>query len=151
MPFSLSKFPRKLIANEWLVESVPKVWYRLSACAPFVVGGNTTTPSLSLQCAKHNWMSVRQWTNGDKAWYLNGRPHRENGLHAFEWNGYKGWYVNGRRHRENGLPAIEWTSGHNEWWVNGQRHRENGLPVVECANGAKAWYVNGRMVYWRES
>jgi len=33
-------------------------------------------------------------------------------------NGYKAWYKNGKRHRENG-PACEYADGSIEYWYNG--------------------------------
>jgi hypothetical protein len=34
-------------------------------------------------------------------------------------SGNKYWYLNGRRHREDG-PAIEWFSGDKHWYINGE-------------------------------
>jgi hypothetical protein len=45
---------------------------------------------------------------GTKRWFLNGKPHREDGP-AIEYpDGSKFWYLNGKYHREDG-PAIEWS------------------------------------------
>ena len=33
-------------------------------------------------------------------------------------DGHKEWYLNGKPHREDG-PAVEWVDGHKEWWLNG--------------------------------
>ena len=33
----------------------------------------------------------------------------------------KAWYKNGKRHREDG-PASEWKSGYKEWWLNDMRY-----------------------------
>ena len=58
-----------------------------------------------------------EYTNGSKAWFVNGVPHRMDGP-AYEYaNGTREWYVNGRLHRLDG-PAIEWASGDKEWYVN---------------------------------
>ena len=59
------------------------------------------------------------FTNGDKAWYVHGKRHRDDGLPAIEYaNGDRAWYVLGRIHRGDGLPAID-IRGVKEWWVNG--------------------------------
>jgi len=83
--------------------------------------------------------------NGNISYYNEkDQYHRDNGLPAVEYsNGYKAWYVDGKRHREDDLPAIEGADGYKEWRVNGKLHREGGLPAVEYADGYKAWYVNG--------
>jgi len=61
--------------------------------------------------------------SGDKAWYLNGNLHREDGP-AVEWvNGYKVWYLHGNLHREDG-PAIEWEDGRKEFWINEENFSE---------------------------
>jgi hypothetical protein len=72
--------------------------------------------------------------------------HREDGP-AIEWsNGHKAWYLNGKYHREDG-PAVEHSSGSKSWYLNGVRHREDG-PACEYADGTKSWYLNG--VYYTE-
>jgi hypothetical protein len=55
-------------------------------------------------------------------------------------NGAKAWYLNGLRHREDG-PAVELANGTKDWWLNGQLHREDG-PAIEYSFGDKAWYLN---------
>ena len=81
---------------------------------------------------------------GNKHWYLNDKPHREDGP-AFEYtNGDKFWYLNGKLHREDG-PAIEEANGYKAWYLNGKRHREDG-PAIERASGAKYWYVDGKEI-----
>ena len=81
---------------------------------------------------------------GNKAWYLNGKLHREDGPAIEHADGYKVWYLNGKYHREDG-PAIEWADGSKFWYLNGKRHREDG-PAIEYADGYKAWYLNGKEV-----
>ena len=77
-----------------------------------------------------------------KAWYFNGKLHREDGP-AVEWSdGTKAWYFNGKLHREDG-PAVEWSDGAKEWWMNGESHREDG-PAIEYADGGKSWWINGK-------
>ena len=82
--------------------------------------------------------------NGDKAWYLNGKLHREDGPAVERADGYKAWYLNGKLHREDG-PAIEWGSGYKYWYLNGKCHREDG-PAIEYANGSKYWYLYGKQL-----
>lgn len=57
-------------------------------------------------------------------------------------NGIKAWYLNGKLHREDG-PAREYVDGTKEWYLNGELHREDG-PAFEYANGNKLWYLNGK-------
>ena len=59
-------------------------------------------------------------------------------------SGNKYWYLNGKPHREDG-PAIEWANGSKEWWLNGKRRREDG-PAVERADGIKEWWLHGQKV-----
>jgi len=59
-------------------------------------------------------------------------------------NGHKAWYLNGKRHREDG-PACEYPSGTKAWYLNGKRHREDG-PAIELGNGHKEWYLDDEEV-----
>ena len=61
-------------------------------------------------------------------------------VHVYE-DGHKAWYLNGKIHREDG-PAIENTKGHKYWYLNNKLHREDG-PAIKCADGYKEWYLNG--------
>ena len=56
-------------------------------------------------------------------------------------SGTKAWYLNGKLHREDG-PALEYSSGTKEWYLNGKRHREDG-PAYEYRDGTKKWFLNG--------
>jgi len=38
-------------------------------------------------------------------------------------NGYKAWYLNGKRHREDG-PAVELANGDKSWYLNGKKLTE---------------------------
>ena len=38
-------------------------------------------------------------------------------------NGHKAWYLNGKLHREDG-PAIEFNDGSKEWYLNGIEYTE---------------------------
>jgi hypothetical protein len=55
-------------------------------------------------------------------------------------NGNTFWYLNGKPHREDG-PAVEYANGDKRWYRNDKLHREDG-PAVENANGDKLWYLN---------
>ena len=65
-------------------------------------------------------------------------------------DGTKAWYLNGKLHREDG-PAYESADGSKEWWLNDKLHREDG-PAIERADGTKAWRLNGKeidqFVFW---
>jgi hypothetical protein len=85
---------------------------------------------------------VRVYEDGGKAYYLNGKRHREDGPAVEESNGEKYWYLNGQRHREDG-PAFDLSDGTKFWYLNDKRHREDG-PAIEWADGDKYWYLNGQ-------
>ncbi len=85
----------------------------------------------------------KEWANGTKCWYLNGKLHREGGPAVESISGAKEWYLNGELHREGG-PACEWANGDKSWWLNGKLHREDG-PACENANGDKSWYLNDNL------
>ena len=94
----------------------------------------------------NDFTGIAEFPDGSKAWFLNGKVHRDNDLPAVEnTSGYKGWYKNGEPHRENDLPAVEYPDGSKQWWVNGELHRDYGLPAIEYANGSKQWYLNGKL------
>jgi hypothetical protein len=77
---------------------------------------------------------VIEWKNKD------GLLHREDGP-AREWlDGDKSWWLNGKYHREDG-PAIECANGDKYWYLNDELHREDG-PAIEHVNGSKYWYLN---------
>jgi hypothetical protein len=64
-----------------------------------------------------------EYSDGGKAWYLNGQLHREV-VPAVEYpNGYRAWYLNGKPHREDG-PAVEYADGDKEWWLEGREYTE---------------------------
>ena len=82
--------------------------------------------------------------NGDKAWYRDGKVHREDGPAIENADGGKVWYLNGKLHREDG-PAIEHADGDKSWYLNDKLHREDG-PAIEFADGTKFWYLNGNQL-----
>ena len=65
----------------------------------------------------------KTYPDGYKAWYLNGKLHKEDGPAVEHDNGYKAWYLNDIPHREDG-PAIEYASGYKEWRLNGKSYSE---------------------------
>jgi hypothetical protein len=78
---------------------------------------------------------VKVYTNGNKAWFLNGKRHREDGPAEERANGNKAWYLHGELHREDG-PAIEYASGDKSWYLNNERLTEEEFnkrmaPTVE--------------------
>jgi len=81
------------------------------------------------------------WPSGYKAWFLNGKHHREDGP-AIENNGDTHWYLNGKRHRIGG-PAVERADGYKAWYVNGIRHREDG-PAKIREDGSKEWWLDDK-------
>jgi hypothetical protein len=81
-------------------------------------------------------------SNGDRAWYVNGKLHRDDGPALEEADGYKWWYQMGRLHRTDG-PATITNGGTKSWYINGQRHRTDG-PAIEYFN-CSVWYQNGRL------
>ena len=73
---------------------------------------------------------AREWpAQGAKAWYRNGKPHRDDGRAmarrrlAVAGGGLsplgKSWYRHGKRHREEG-PAVEHADGRKEWCRQGK-------------------------------
>ena len=59
-------------------------------------------------------------------------------------DGNKEWYLNGKYHREHG-PAIEYADGDKFWFINDKRHREDG-PAIEYADGTFRWYLNDKNI-----
>jgi hypothetical protein len=88
--------------------------------------------------------TVKVYPEGYKAWYLNGKRHREDGPAIELANGNKSWYLNGKQHREDG-PATEYSNGDKCWFVNDKLHREDG-PAIEYSNGDKCWFLNDKQL-----
>ena len=82
-----------------------------------------------------NKPECKTYPNGSKEWWLNGKPHREDGPAAEYADGSKEWYLNGEPHREDG-PAREWASGDKEWYLNGipLTEKEHQAQTQGCAN-----------------
>jgi hypothetical protein len=66
--------------------------------------------------------------------------HRIDGPAFEHTDGNEAWYVNGKRHRLDG-PAYSYAKGGKAWYVNGKLHRLDG-PAIKYFNGNKAWFVN---------
>jgi len=88
----------------------------------------------------NNKPTCKTYSNGNKAWFLNDKLHREDGPAVERANGTKEWWLNDKFHREDG-PAIECASGDKEWFLNDKRHREDG-PAIEYSSGDKEWFLN---------
>ena len=69
----------------------------------------------------------------EKSWKVMQNP-------KIGYDGNKRWYVNGKPHRLDG-PAIEHKSGLKLWYVNGKKHRIDG-PAIIFKDGSYAWFVN---------
>ena len=89
-----------------------------------------------------------EYTNGYKAWCINGKYHREDGPAIEDSNGDKEWCINDKLHREDG-PAVEFVDGYKSWYLNGKRHREDG-PAIEWPDGPKVWYLNDKRLTEKE-
>jgi hypothetical protein len=70
----------------------------------------------------NGYTGIVEWDNDVKWWFLNGKPHREDG------------------------PAVEFPDGEKQWFLNGLLHREDG-PAVEFTDGDKVWYSNGHRLF----
>jgi len=96
--------------------------------------------------------TVKVYSNGYKAWYLNGKLQREDGPAAEGGNDYKAWYLDGKRHREDG-PAIVWSNGDKQWYLNDEELTEEKFnsrmnPAPSC-NG-KVVTIDGKQYKLKE-
>ena len=83
--------------------------------------------------------NITQWTNSDDV------LHRLDGPALIYSNGYKAWYINGERHRTDG-PAVIFPDGSEFWYYNNKKHRIDG-PAVELFNGKIEWWYNNEQYY----
>lgn len=67
--------------------------------------------------------TVKVYSDGSKYWYLEGKPHREDGPAVEHSDGSKIWSLNGKLHREDG-PAVEYSDGHKAWYLEGKNLTE---------------------------
>lgn len=83
-----------------------------------------------------------------KAWYKDGKKHRDGDLPAVEYVSIESnikdqeWWRDGKKHRI-GAPAVIYATGSVEWWNDGKLHREDG-PAMEDDRGCKEWWLNGK-------
>jgi len=63
--------------------------------------------------------------------------HRVGGPAAEFTNGTKAWLINGKYHRVDG-PAIEYDDGAKEWWVNGEHYDEEDFNKLDKSQ----WMIN---------
>lgn len=84
---------------------------------------------------------AREWFDGDKEWWVNGRRHRLYGPAVEQFNGDNCWWINGKLHRLDG-PAVDRLNKYKSWWINGELHRLDG-PAVEHTDGRKQWWIKG--------
>lgn len=59
------------------------------------------------------------FADGTRAWYLDGRLHRDDGPAIQTPGGFRGWKRYGESHRDDG-PALEWPDGRQQWVANGK-------------------------------
>lgn len=67
----------------------------------------------------------------------------KNGLKIDEF-GNKFYYLNDKPHREDG-PAIELNTGSKFWYQNAKLHRTDG-PAVIYGTGRKEWYYHDKYI-----
>ena len=64
----------------------------------------------------------------DSYWnYINKHPEFTGCV--IDGDGDKAWFLNGKIHREDG-PALEWADGSKEWWLNGKMLTEQEWKIV---------------------
>ena len=56
-----------------------------------------------------------------KAWYKNGKRHRDGDEPALINGNYKGWYKNGEYHRDGDKPAVIFPNFKVEYWLYGKQ------------------------------
>lgn len=86
---------------------------------------------------------VEVHSNGSKYWYLNDKPHREDGPAVELANGSKYWYINGKVHREDG-PAVELANGKKGWWINGVKLTKQKFEARQQSCNGKVVEIDGK-------
>ena len=81
----------------------------------------------------------RLFPDGTKAWYLNGKLHREDGPAVECASGTKEWFLHGKYHREDG-PAHEWGDGHKQWYLHGELIHPEALVDLQLSRGVFCYY-----------
>jgi len=74
-----------------------------------------------------------------KVWRRNGQLHNNKGAAIVRGNRYITWYKNGKKHREDGPAAI--TPYSKRWYRHGLLHNNKGPAIVDI--NEKSWYKNG--------
>ena len=68
-------------------------------------------------------------------WYNDvGQFHRLDGPAVVWSDGYKAWYINGKIHREDG-PAIMYSNGEKSYWLNDKRYSQDAYKMIQFFNG----------------
>jgi hypothetical protein len=79
--------------------------------------------------APKNFTGIAEKENGSKAWFQNGKLHRDDGGPAAIYsNGNKVWYQHDKLHRADD-PAVEWHCGGREYWINGEETYKEAVDV----------------------
>lgn len=89
--------------------------------------------------------AVTRGLTGTKAWYRNGRCHRDNDRPAIiRGSGQMEWWRDGAMSRAAGLPTLTRRDGQMEWHdKKGQLHRDFGLPALIARNGRREYHQHG--------
>ena len=66
-------------------------------------------------------------------------------------DGSRAWYLDGRYHRDNDLPAVIYPNGTKNWYQKGKRHRDNNQPATIRNDGSKMWYQNDKLLIQAKS
>jgi hypothetical protein len=67
--------------------------------------------------------------------------HRDDGLPAYEAkNGDKAWFVDGRLHRD-GKPAVEYADGTTEWWLKGLKLTDDEVKEYKTLLLKEEWRI----------
>ena len=96
--------------------------------------------------------TVKVYTDRTEWCNQKGKRHREGGLPAIEWSdGYKAYYVNGQLHRDDGLPAVEWADGTKEYWINGKQiTKDIAEQLAKPSCNGKVVEIDGRKYQLKE-
>lgn len=77
----------------------------------------------SQQSHRSGDLPAKEWTKGDKEWWVDGNLHRiDKPTCEYDFGVRRRWHVNGQPHREDG-PAID-EPARKEWWLDGKRYAE---------------------------
>jgi len=103
---------------------------------------NSSIISEDVWCEKTQGISLEIDDAGIRTWRKGGQFHREDGP-ALVGEGFKAWYQNGRQHRDpKEGPSYE-SPSITQWKVNGLLHRLDGPAHIEDNN--EYFYLNGEL------